>query len=73
VGYSAIAYLPLLLLERFCQERLLRVKTLDVAEGKVGERGLVTVPVAIQKALGLQKGDWIVWAVTNQHVEVRKK
>jgi bifunctional DNA-binding transcriptional regulator/antitoxin component of YhaV-PrlF toxin-antitoxin module len=49
------------------------LKTLDVAEGKVGERGLVTVPVAIQKALGLQKGDWIVWAVTNQHVEVRKK
>ncbi len=46
---------------------------MDVAEGKVGERGLVTVPVAIQKALDLQKGDWIIWAVTNQHVEVRKK
>jgi bifunctional DNA-binding transcriptional regulator/antitoxin component of YhaV-PrlF toxin-antitoxin module len=46
---------------------------MDVAESTVGTRGITTIPIAIQKALSLQKGDTVIWAVTNQHVEVRKK
>jgi len=46
---------------------------MDVAESTVGTRGITTIPVAIQKALKLEKGDTIVWSITNQHVEVRKK
>jgi bifunctional DNA-binding transcriptional regulator/antitoxin component of YhaV-PrlF toxin-antitoxin module len=45
----------------------------DVAESTVGTRGITTIPVAIQKALGIEKGDKLVWSVTNQHVEARKK
>lgn len=46
---------------------------MDVAESTVGTRGITTIPAAIQKALGLKKGDTLVWAITNQHVEARKK
>lgn len=46
---------------------------MDVAESTVGTRGITTIPVAIQKALKLQKGDTLIWAVTNQHIEARKK
>jgi bifunctional DNA-binding transcriptional regulator/antitoxin component of YhaV-PrlF toxin-antitoxin module len=46
---------------------------MDVANGTVGTRGITTIPIAIQKALNLKKGNIIVWSITNQHVEVRKK
>lgn len=46
---------------------------MDVAESTVGTRGITTIPVAIQKALKLKKGDTLIWAVMNQHVEARKK
>ena len=46
---------------------------MDVAESTVGTRGITTIPIAIQKALKLEKGDIVIWAVTNQHVEVRKQ
>jgi bifunctional DNA-binding transcriptional regulator/antitoxin component of YhaV-PrlF toxin-antitoxin module len=46
---------------------------MDVAESTVGTRGITTIPIAIQKALKLEKGDIVIWSVTNQHVEARKK
>jgi bifunctional DNA-binding transcriptional regulator/antitoxin component of YhaV-PrlF toxin-antitoxin module len=46
---------------------------MDVAESTVGTRGITTIPIAIQKALDLKKGDTVIWAVTNQHVEIRKE
>ena len=47
---------------------------MDVAESTVGTRGLTTIPAAIQRALKLEKGDTLVWAVTeNLRIEVRKK
>ncbi len=46
---------------------------MDVAESTVGARGITTIPVAIQRALKLAKGNRLTWSVTNQHVEVRKR
>lgn len=46
---------------------------MDVAESTVGTRGITTIPISIQKGLKLDKGDKLIWNVTNQHVEVRKK
>jgi bifunctional DNA-binding transcriptional regulator/antitoxin component of YhaV-PrlF toxin-antitoxin module len=46
---------------------------MDVAESTIGTRGITTIPAPIMKALKLQKGDKLIWYVTNQHIEARKK
>jgi len=46
---------------------------MKVAESTVGERGLTTIPVAIQKALELQKGNKVEWHITNQSVVLKKQ
>lgn len=47
--------------------------TLEVSESVMSRGNQTTVPKPIRLALKLKPGDFLIWEITDQHVEVKKK
>lgn len=61
---------PLVLTPQELQERF----KISVAKNDPDKnRGLIVIPIAIQRNLKIQKGDTLIWSIEDEHVEVRKK
>ena len=68
--YTKNSVEPLVLTSQELQERF----KISIAKNDPDKnRGLITIPIAIQRNLKLQKGDTLIWSIENEHVEVRKK
>jgi len=46
---------------------------MKIAETKITDASLTTVPSAIKEALNLSAGDYVEWHIENDKVLVRKK
>jgi hypothetical protein len=61
---------PLVLTSQELQERF---KILVVKNDPDKNCRIITIPIAIQRILKLQRGDKLIWSIENEHVLVRKK
>lgn len=60
---------PLVLTSQELQEQF---KILVAKNDPDKNRGIITIPIVIQRILKIQKGDKLIWSIENEHVEVRK-